>query len=90
MTEFMNGKEITFRQHILDIKYFTEMVHDFDCIVKTELTLFDKSFGRIDANRDAFAVMTRFLCECFDILEVTNCVGQELLLILPYRREYIG
>ena len=90
MTEFMNGKEITFRQHILDIKYFTEMVHDFDCIVKTELTLFDKSFGRIDTNRDTLSVISRCLSECLDIFKVANCVGQELLLILPYRREYIG
>jgi hypothetical protein len=90
MTEFMNGQEITFRQHILDIKYFTEMVHDFDCIVKTELTLFDKSLGRIDTNRDTFAVISRCLSECFDVLEVTNCVCQELLLMLPYKRDYIG
>jgi hypothetical protein len=54
------------------------------------LTLFDKSLGRIDTNRDTFAVISRCLSESFHVLEVTNCVGQELLLMLLSGREYIG
>lgn len=78
----MDSKEITFRQHILDIKHFTEMIHDFDCIVKTKLTLFDETLGCVNANRDTFAVVACCFCECFDVLKVTDCIRQELLLVL--------
>jgi hypothetical protein len=86
----MDGKEITFRQHILDIKYFAEMVDDLDGILKTELTLFDESLCRVDSNRDTFAVISCFLSKGFNILEFANCVCQELLLLSVIGREYVG
>ena len=90
MTKFMDGKEITFRQHILDIKYFAEMVDDLDGILKPELTLLDESLCRVDSNRDAFAVISCFLSKRFNILEFANCVCQELLLVGVIGREYVG
>ena len=70
----MYSKEITFRQHVLNIEDFAEMVDDFNGIVKSELSLLDKSFCGVDADGDTFAVISCCLSECFDILEVTNCI----------------
>ena len=78
MTEFMNGEEITFRKHVLNIKDFTEIIDDLDGIFQSELTLFDKSFRSVNANRDSFAVISRSLRKSFNIFEITDCIGKEL------------
>jgi hypothetical protein len=76
----MYSKKITFRQHVFDIEYFTEMFNDLDSIVKSELTLLDKSLCSVDADRDSFAVISCYLGERFDVLEVADSIGKELLL----------
>jgi hypothetical protein len=63
------------------------MIHDFDGIFKTELTLFDESFGRVNSDRNTFAVISRRLAECFDIFKVTDCVRQELVLLVYLGKE---
>lgn len=78
MTEFMHSKKITFRQHVFDIEYFAEMIDDLNSIVKSELTLLDKSFCCVDADGDSFAVISCSLGECFDVLEFTDGIGKEL------------
>jgi hypothetical protein len=80
MTELVYGKEITFRQHVLNIEYFTKMIDDLDSIVKSELALLDKSLCGVDTDRDSFALISCCLSECFDVFKVSDCIGKELQL----------
>ena len=90
MTEFMNGKEIAFRQHIINVKNLTEMIHDFDCIFKSELALLDESPGSVDSNRDAFSMVSSCFSECFNVLEFTKCIRQKLKLVRSYGKVATG
>ena len=78
MAKFVNGKEITFWKHIVNIEYWTEIIDDFNGILQRKLALLDKAFSSINANRNTFAMISSFLCKVFNIFKFTNCKCKEL------------
>jgi hypothetical protein len=78
MTKFVDGEEITFRKHILDIKNIAEVIDNLCRIFQRKLALLDKTLGRVHTDRDPFSMVTSFLREALDILEITNRVSEKL------------
>jgi hypothetical protein len=74
--KLVNSEEIAFGQHILNIKHLTEIIDDFNGIFKTELTLFDGAASCVYADWDSFSVVPGCLGKGFNVLEITDRVGQ--------------
>jgi hypothetical protein len=83
VTEFVDGEEITFRKHVLDIKNIAKVIDNLVRIFQRKLALFDKTLGRVHADGDAFSMVTSFLREALDILKVTDGVGEKLPVKTP-------
>jgi hypothetical protein len=78
VTELVDGEEITFRKHVLDIKYIAKVIDNLGRIFQRKLALLDKSFGRVHADGDAFSMVTSLFREAFDILEIANGIREKL------------
>lgn len=86
MTKFVDGEQIAFRKHVLNIKHLTKVIDDLSGIFQCKLSLLDKTFGRIDADGDSFSMVTSILGEALDELEITNCVCEKLHFSPPSGR----
>ena len=80
MAKFVDGKEIAFREHVLDIKYVTIIIDDFKGIMQCKLPLFDEAFGCVYADRNALSMVAGLLSKTFDVLEIANCICKKLTL----------
>jgi hypothetical protein len=74
----MHRKQITFRQHIVNLKDLTEIIDDLNSVLKGKLALLDETFRGVYSDRDPFSVVARHLGERFNILKVAKRVRQKL------------
>jgi hypothetical protein len=90
MTKFVDGEEITLRKHVLDIKNIAKVIDNLCCVFQRKLTLLNKTLGRVYADGDPFSMVTSFLREALNVLEITDRIREKLPVSVELRRGYIS
>jgi len=80
VVKFVDGKEIAFREHVLNVKYMRIIIDDLGGILQCKLPLLDEAFSCVYADGNALSMIAGLLGKTFNVLEIANCICKKLTL----------